>query len=80
MNEVLVLDRLGDPDDGMFSCHTGTIDGNGVKSIATFGEQRRAGDLVGSFLRHSNKPVQAYASTEFVIDEFLDYLREVTIK
>ena len=77
MNEILVLERIGDPDDGMFSCYTGTINGNKVKSIATFSEKRRADRFIGGFLRKTGKAIKDYKSTEELLLSFLDYCLEV---
>lgn len=73
VNEILVLERIADPDDGMFSCYTGTINGNRVKSLATFGDTRRAHRFIGGFLRKTGKPIHKYKSTEEVLNSFLEY-------
>ena len=77
MNEVVVLERIGDPDDGMFSCYTGTIDGNGVKSIATFPEERRIDGRIKAFLRKTNKSLSEYGSSEELLLDLKEYLSNV---
>lgn len=73
MNEILILERNGDPDDGMFSCYTGTIGGHAEKNISTFWEGGRADNFIMSFLRKHGKSVTEYKSTEEVIRAFIDY-------
>lgn len=80
MNEVLVLERKGDPDDGMFSCFTGTIEcAKYTKNIATFWEGRRAYKLIKGFLRKKGKSVREYLSTEEVLNDFLEYCYEAKL-
>ena len=79
-NEVLVLNRIGDPDDRMFSCDTGTIDGYGVKSIAAFGEQRRIRRYINSYLRKTGKSLDDFNCTESLLIDFIQYLEEVEIE
>lgn len=73
MNEVLVLERIGDPDDSMFSCYTGTIDGNRKRNIATFWEGRRAEDFVGAYLRKTGKSIKEYKSIEEILMSFISF-------
>lgn len=80
MNEILVLERIADPDDGMFSCYTGTINGNGIRSLATFGDKRRAYRLIKAYLRKTGKSVNEYQSTEEVLKDFLEYCRNTEIE
>lgn len=80
MNEVLVLERIADPDDGMFSCYTGTINGNGVKSIATFWEGRRLDGLIKAFLRKTGKAINEYKSTEEVLNSFIEYCTNIMLE
>lgn len=80
MNEIVIVKRNNDPDDGMFSADTGTVNGFDKRTIAVFGEQRRVSNYIKSFLRKTGKSIRDYTSTEEVIIEFLDYLENINFE
>ncbi len=80
MNEILVLERKGDPDDDMVQCFTGVINANHVRIVATCGEQRRAEDFILQYLRKTGKAIEDYKSTEEVLRSFLEYCRTITLE
>ena len=79
MNEILILKRTNsDPDDGMFSCYQGVVNGYGEEGIGTFWEGSRADRFIGGFLRKVNKSVDEYSSTEesatLTVDRTIEFI------
>lgn len=76
MNEILVLERKGDPDNGIMSVYTGVCFGSSKeKKVTVVSDKRRVGnsEIKGFLRKNSSKKFDNYES---LLSCFLVYLQE----
>lgn len=77
-NQVVILRKHSDPDDGMCCVDTGCINGYGEESYTIVAEKRLAENYVDGFLRKSGNT--EYTNNESLLRAFLEYLNNLELE